>query len=251
VLAALLLVPFGLSAEQEASPSDSMQAFNMWLTAHNSGELAQLEAFNNKHDKEADVQWFVDFRESMGLLQLLEIRTDTPTKVDVLVLSEWGNAMVATIEFKQNDDLQISNMQFEGVPTPDAFKPAPMAREVLEQEAARRLDGLEAEGMLSGSFLMSWEGQQEFEWNGGLADREAVVPVSTATRFRMASLGKMFTAGAITLRQLLNHTSGTGEVFGDKFPKISASLKTHQDYRGAFASTPLEFEAGTKERYSN
>ena len=57
-------------------------------------------------------------------------------------------------------------------------------------------------------------------------------------------------ARAVTLRQLLNHTSGTGEIFSDEFPKISGSLKTHRDYWGAFASKPLEFDPGTKERCS-
>ena len=234
------------------------------------------------YDKKGDYKWYVNFRESVGQLQLLEVRTNTPTRVDSLVVDEWGNAMLASILFEDDDDFAFDQMQFENVPTPDAFKPASMEREMLVQEATRRLNGLEAEGKLSGSFLMSCKGQQDFEWNGGLADREASIPVSATTRFRMASLGKMFTAiaifqlvdagrlslddplsrhlpdypnqdvaRAITLRQLLNHTSGTGNVFNDEFPKISASLKTHRDYWGAFASKPFEFDPGTKEGYSN
>lgn len=281
-LAALLLIPLSLSAEQKAPAGYAKQAFDMWLAAHNSGERSELEAFSNKYDKKGDYKWYVNFRESVGQLQLLEVRTNTPTRADALVVHEWGNAILASILFEDDDDFAFDQMQFESVPTPDAFKPASMEREMLVQEATRRLNGLEAEGKLSGSFLMSCKGQQDFEWNGGLADREASIPVSAATRFRMASLGKMFTAvaifqlvdagrlslddplsrhlsdypnqdvaRAITLRQLLNHTSGTGNVFGDEFPKISASLKTHQDYWGAFASKPLEFDPGTKEGYSN
>lgn len=254
----------------------------MWLAAHNSGESSELQAFNDRYDKENDYKWYVDFRESVGQLQLLEVKSDTPTRVDALVLSEWGNAMLASIIFEDDDDFAFDQMRFESVPTPDAFKPDPMAWEILVQEATRRLNGLEAEGKLSGGFLMSCKGQQDFEWYGGLADREASIPVSAATRFRMASLGKMFTAvailqladagrlslddplsrhlpeypnqtvaRAITLRQLLNHTSGTGNVFNDEFPKISASLKTHKDYWRAFASEALEFDPGTKEGYSN
>jgi D-alanyl-D-alanine carboxypeptidase len=282
LLAALLLIPFNVNAGQGAPAGHAKQAFDMWLAAHNSGDPAKLEAFNSKYDKENDHQWFVDFRESVGQLQLLEIRADTPTRLDALVLSEWGNAMLASIIFEDDADYAFDDMRFEGVPTPEAFKPAPVAWELLIQEAARRLSGLEAEDKLSGSFLMRCAGKPDFEWNGGQADREASVPVSPATRFRMASLGKMFTAvailqladsgrlslddslsrhlpdypnqdvaRAITLRQLLNHTSGTGEIFSDEFPKISASLKSHRDYWGTFSSTPLEFEPGTKERYSN
>lgn len=282
--AALLLVSLSFSAEGKAPAGYAKEAFDMWLDAHNSGESSKLKAFNSRYDKgeDDDYEWYVDFSESIGHLQLLEVRTNTPTRVDALVLSEWGNAILASIIFEDDDDYAFDQMRFEGVPTPDAFKPDAMAWDVLVQEATRRLDGLNKDGKLSGSFLISCKGQQDFEWNGGLADREASIPVSAATRFRMASLGKMFTAvailqladegklslddplsrhlpeypnqtvaGAIALRQLLNHTSGTGNVFNDEFPKISASLKTHQDYWGAFASKALEFDPGTEEGYSN
>lgn len=282
LLAALLLIPLNVKAGQGAPEGYARQAFETWLAAHNSGEPAKLEAFNSKYDPENDYRWFVDFRESVGELQLLEVRGDTPTRLDALVLSEWGNAMLASIIFEDDADYGFEEMRFEGVPTPDAFKPVPMAWEPLKQEAARRLDDMEAKDRLSGTFLMRCKGREDFGWSGGLADREASTPVSATTRFRMASLGKMFTAVAIlqladagrlslddplsrhlpdypnqavaravTLRQLLNHTSGTGEIFSDEFPKMSASLRTHRDYWGTFASKPLEFDAGTEERYSN
>lgn len=281
-LAALLLIPLTSGAEQKAPAGYAKEAFDMWLAAHNSGEPSKLEAFNTRYDKGGDYKWYVNFRQSAGQLQLLEVRTDTPTRVDALVIDEWSNAMLASIIFEDDDEFAFDQMRFEGVPTPDVFKPAPMEWADLVQEAMRRLDGLEAEDKLSGSFLMSCKGQPDFEWGGGLADRDASTPVSAATRFRMASLGKMFTAvailqladaerlslddplsrhlpeypnqavaGAITLRQLLNHTSGTGNVFNDDFPKISESLKTHKDYWGAFASKALEFDPGTEEGYSN
>ncbi len=282
LLAALFLIPVNANAGQGAPAGYAKQAFDTWLAAHNSGEPTKLEAFNSKYDPENDYKWYVNFRESVGELQLLEVKADTPNRLDALVLSEWGNAMLASIIFEDDADYAFDEMRFEGVPTPDAFKPAPVAWELLIQEATRRLDELEAKDKLSGSFLMRCKGKRDFAWNGGLADREASVPASATTRFRMASLGKMFTAVAIlqladagrlslddplsrhlpdypnqavaravTLRQLLNHTSGTGEIFSDEFPKISASLKTHRDYWGTFASKPLEFDPGTQERYSN
>lgn len=281
-LTALLLLPLGASAGQDKPAGHARQAFDQWLAAHNSGADADLQAFNQKYDKENDYRWFVDFRESIGHLKLLEVRADTPRRVDALVLSEWGNAMLASIIFKDDAGFTFDEMRFENVPTPEAFKPEPMAWTALVQDAGRRLDALQAQGKLSGSFLMSCRGQPDFEWHGGLADREASLPVTGATRFRMASLGKMFTAVAIlqladagrlslddplsrhlpdypnqavaravTLRHLLTHTAGTGDVFDDAFPKISASLKTHRDHWGAFASKPLEFKPGTRERYSN
>ena len=282
LLFTLLLAPLTSTAAPTAPAGYARKAFDMWLAAHNSGKPSELEAFNSQYDKENDYRWWVDFRESVGQLQLLEIKSDTPNRVDALVLSEWGNAMLASIIFEQDEAYGFDEMRFEGVPTPDAYKPAPMPWGELIQEARRRLEALKAKDKLSGSFLMSCRGEPDFEWTGGLADREGSIPVTSATRFRMASLGKMFTAiailqladadrlslddplsrhlpeypnqavaRAITLRQLLNHTSGTGNVFDDEFPKISGSLRTHRDYWGAFASKALEFEPGTQEGYSN
>lgn len=282
LVAVLLLVPLVSAAAPGAPEGYAKQAFDMWLAAHNSGEASALEAFNSKYDKENDFRWYVDFRDSVGQLELLEVRADTPTRLDALVLSEWGNAMLASIIFEDDEDYVFDQMRFEGVPTPDAFKPAPLQRDELIKEATRRLVELHSQDKLSGSFLMSCRGQPDFEWHGGMADREASIPVSAATRFRMASLGKMFTAvailqladagrlslddplsrhlpdypnqavaGAITLRQLLNHTAGTGNVFDDEFPKISASLRTHRDYWGVFAPKALDFDPGSQEGYSN
>jgi CubicO group peptidase (beta-lactamase class C family) len=280
LLAALLLVP-GTAAPTGAA-GNAKSAFDMWLAAHNSGERERLEAFNAKYKVANDVQIDLDFRDSIGSLRLIEFKTSRPTSVEALLVSEWGKAMLARIGVDAKDAFKLTHMEFENVPTPDAFKPKRIDLNALVSEAGKRLDTLRSQGKLSGSLLLARDGKPILEWTGGLADREASVPVSPATQFRMASLGKMITAvailqlaeagrlalddplskhladypnrtvaDAITLRQLLNHTSGTGDVFGEDFEKISGTLKTHRDYWGAFAATPLEFEAGAKDRYSN
>ena len=70
-LAALLLVPFSSSAGQKAPSGYAKEAFDMWLAAHNSGEPSKLEVFNTTYDKKGDYKWYVNFRESVGKLQLL------------------------------------------------------------------------------------------------------------------------------------------------------------------------------------
>lgn len=269
-------------AEPKAASSHTEQAFDAWLSAHNSGDRKQLEAFNTKYKVTNDVQIDLDFRESMGSFRLVEVKSATPNFIEALVVSEWGNALLARLTFDPKDTFDLTDMEFEGVPTPDAFKLKPLPLDELAADTKRRLDALAAEQKLSGSFLIARDGQPVFKWAGGFADREAAAPITPQTRFRMASLGKMITAVAIlqlaedgrlslddrlsrhlpdypnqdaarkvTLRQLLNHTSGMGEIFVEDFPKISGSLKTHRDYWGKFAATPLEFEPGTKDRYSN
>jgi D-alanyl-D-alanine carboxypeptidase len=282
VLTALLTLPCTAVADPKAAASHTEQAFDTWLSAHNSGERKQLEAFNAKYKVANDVQIDLDFRESMGSFRLVEVKSTTPNFIEALVVSEWGNALLARLRFDPKDSFDLTDMEFEGVPTPDAFKLRPLPLGELAADTKRRLDALAEDQKLSGSFLIAKDGKPVFEWAGGLADREAATPVTPQTRFRMASLGKMITAVAIlqlaedgrlslddplsrhlpdypnqdaarnvTLRQLLNHTSGMGEVFVKDFSKISGSLKTHRDYWAEFAATPLEFEPGTKDRYSN
>jgi CubicO group peptidase (beta-lactamase class C family) len=120
------------------------------------------------------------------------------------------------------------------------------------------------------------------EWHGGLADRENALPVRLDTQFRLASVNKMFTAVAIlqlqesgklslddavatylpdypapqhlrgvTLRQLLSHTSGLGDIFGEKADAHAGSLKTLGDYWAVFADEPPAFTPGSKDQYSN
>jgi CubicO group peptidase (beta-lactamase class C family) len=115
----------------------------------------------------------------------------------------------------------------------------------------------------------------------GMANRRTGEPNSTATRFTLASMGKMFAAVSIaqlidqhkvalndtvgkfladfpnadvrrvTVAQLLNHTSGLGTYFGARYSSQRAALMTLADYVPLFAPDPLQFPPGTRFGYSN
>ena len=60
------------------------------------------------------------------------------------------------------------------------------------------------------------------------------------------------TAGRITVRHLLEHTSGLGDIFTEDFFRSSKALyRAPSDFFPLFANEPLEFEPGASERYSN
>jgi CubicO group peptidase (beta-lactamase class C family) len=121
-------------------------------------------------------------------------------------------------------------------------------------------------------------------WRGayGLADRGKQRVATADTSFRIGSVTKQFTATAIlqlaaagkvslrsslatylpdypnhelaskvTLRQLLNHTSGAGDIFGDEFDAHRLELKTHADYLKLLGTRGPQFDPGTQDRYSN
>ena len=134
----------------------------------------------------------------------------------------------------------------------------------------------------SGAVLIAKEGRPLVSAAYGLADRERQVRNTVETRFRLGSMNKMFTAVAVlslveagkvglddplgkhlpdypepgvrakvTLRHLLTHTGGTGDIFGPQFSEKRLALRTHDDYLALYGTRKLLFEPGAEWRYSN
>ena len=114
----------------------------------------------------------------------------------------------------------------------------------------------------SGAMLVAHNGEILLEDAWGLADREAGTPNTPDTKFRIASMNKMFTAVAIlqlvesgglalddpigkyltdypneelastvTVRHLLTHTGGTGDIFGPEYYlQHRLELRQNSDY---------------------
>jgi len=142
---------------------------------------------------------------------------------------------------------------------------------------------LAAADRFSGTVLLAIDGTPVFEGAYGLADRDWEVPNRMSTRFDVGSINKELTKVAIgqllaagklsladtildllpdypnpdagsrvTLAQLLDHTSGLGDIFGPEFFRMNkAQLRANRDYFPLFADKPLLFEPGTDRRYSN
>jgi D-alanyl-D-alanine carboxypeptidase len=134
--------------------------------------------------------------------------------------------------------------------------------------------------LFSGTVLVARDGKPLYFKSFGLADKEHATPNTNETKYNIGSINKIFTKLAllqlraegkvdldqpvrkylsepqvderITIRQLLEHSSGMGDFFGPKFQAASKEkLKTLRDYVPLFEGTPLEFDPGTNRRYSN
>ena len=134
----------------------------------------------------------------------------------------------------------------------------------------------------SGAVLLAHCDSVLLEVYAGPADRARSRPVGPRTRFRIASMTKMFTGIAviqlakagrltpwdtisllvpalpptpfnrITVHQLLTHTAGLGSIWTPTFfAKGPAAFRTTADYLPLFAREPLLFEPGTRWAYSN
>ena len=134
----------------------------------------------------------------------------------------------------------------------------------------------------SGAALVSRHGKVLLRDAWGRADRKAGTPNTPETRFRIGSMNKMFTAVAtlqlvergklalddpigkyvqnypnreiaskVTVRHLLTHTGGTGDIFGPEFEGNRLKLRSHRDYVKLFGSRGPSFEPGARFEYSN
>jgi CubicO group peptidase (beta-lactamase class C family) len=135
----------------------------------------------------------------------------------------------------------------------------------------------------NGSLLVAEHGEVIFKKGYGFADMEWGVPNAPDTKFRLGSITKQFTSmlvmqlvaegrlsldttlaealpgyrqdtgGKVTIRELLNHTSGVPSYTEDSEfrDKVSRNPFTVEDFVKTYCSGDLQFEPGTTFHYSN
>jgi CubicO group peptidase (beta-lactamase class C family) len=155
------------------------------------------------------------------------------------------------------------------------------------QQNVRKIDELLKQyhdyGQFNGSILVAENGKVVYKKGFGMANMEWNIPNQPDTKFRIASITKQFTAALVlqlveegkikldgkitdyltdyrkdtgdkvTVHQLLNQTSGIPDY--STRPNFSAEISRIRyvvaDFVKKFASDDLEFEPGSKYRYSN
>ncbi|TFZ44526.1 class A beta-lactamase-related serine hydrolase [Stenotrophomonas maltophilia] len=285
VLVATSAFPAVGATSSEREHPRAQDAIDDWLAAFNAGSLEGLQAFADRYAKKqgSGPKDYLEFRESTGPLSMLETIENTPGQAKRLVMGQMNErAMWVTAVMDPASPEHVKQFQIEGTETPDKYKPARVALPALMADATVKLEALRAQDALSGALQVAQNGKVLLDWRGGEADRTAGIPVGADTQFRLASSNKMFTAVAIlqlvqegklslddtigkylpdypnravansvTVRQLLSHTSGLGDFFGDDFEQYSASLKTLDDYVQRFAKDAPQFTPGSQDSYSN
>jgi D-alanyl-D-alanine carboxypeptidase len=200
------------------------------------------------------------------------------------LLREKGDDITLQVDLTMDpaQPTHVSNNLLQGAETPPEFMPQRETLTQLTGELQQRAQSLTAQGRLAGNILVVHNGKTVFFQSYGLADRASGKPVQRATRFRIASMYKMFTAVAVlqlveagkvsldsplsnyladypnhelansvTVRQLLDHTGGTGDIFNEAFFKHRDQFREISDYLAAYGTRAAEFTPGSEDRYSN
>lgn len=156
-------------------------------------------------------------------------------------------------------------------------------RSTVAGQIGAGIQELAAQGRFSGAVLVARGGEPILKQAYGQADRPLDLPNQVDTKFNLGSMDKMFTAvaimqlveqerlalddtiadhlpdypnqevaGAVTIHQLLTHTSGLGDYFdSERYEELHDQIRSVADYAPLFVDTPLEFEPGEQFRYSN
>ena len=159
---------------------------------------------------------------------------------------------------------------------------APVSAGTPVGEAIERyVNDAQASGNFHGAILVAHGDEVIYEGSAGLANYEWSIPNNDDTRFRIGSITKQFTAALIlqevergsiglddtiskhlpyyrkdigdrvTIRQLLNHTSGLPDLTPDFSAKFERNAYSRQEFIDLFCSGDLAFEPGSRFAYSN
>jgi CubicO group peptidase (beta-lactamase class C family) len=261
----------------EADPA--RQALDAWRAAFNANDRTQLEAFRDRYQPTMDVDGMLDFHRRTGGFRLVRYEASDPGSAQAL-MQEMDSDTIARVQATVNAGAPLA-LRIEAIERPADLRIPRLDQAAAVDALAARADALAEQDAFAGVLLVARGDELLLQRAWGLADRQAGVPVALDTRFRLGSMNKMFTAvsvlqlvqagklsldgtvgqylphypnaeiGKVTLRQLLTHAGGTGDIFGPEFDRERLSLKTHDDYVRLYGARGPEHPPGEAYRYSN
>jgi D-alanyl-D-alanine carboxypeptidase len=255
------------------------QALDAWLSAFNANDRTRLEAFRDRHHPTMNVERMLDFHQRTGGFRLVRYEPSAPGSAQAL-MQELDSDTIARVQVVVEAGAPLQ-LKIEAIERPEDLRIPRLDQAAAIAALAARADAAASEDAFSGVLLVARGDEPLLQRAWGLADREAGTPVTLDTKFRLGSMNKMFTAVAtlqlvqagklsldgtvgqylpgypnaeiakVTIRQLLTHSGGTGDIFGPQFDERRLALKTHADYISLYGARGPVHPPGAEFRYSN
>lgn len=157
----------------------------------------------------------------------------------------------------------------------------PASQDDIARQAKAIAQAYHEMGWFSGVVLLADQGRPFYQEAFGYADIGNEIPNTLSTKFRIGSINKDYTAvlilqmvesgmlslddkleqfrlgfpaevaGKITVRHLLSHTSGFGDIFIPEYLDNIRAYKSIDDILPLLQNEPLIYEPGTDQQYSN
>ena len=225
--------------------------------------------------------------QTLEIKDFVSVEVKEDISVSLLAQGKTGNWVAYTFTFEKASPQKLLGWQIEQTDAPTKEKQpvsnSPLTEAEFVTETQNFIDGLVKNDEFSGVVLIAKNNQPVFAKAFGLANKETNAPNKIDTKFNLGSINKVFTqiaigqlaklgkisyddklskflpdypnkeaAEKVTVRHLLQMTSGVGDFFGEKFiatPKTK--FRNISDFVPLFSDKPLAFEPGTKNQYSN
>jgi D-alanyl-D-alanine carboxypeptidase len=268
-----------------ASETPALRIFKQWLEAFNTGDSSRISAFWDKYgtsDSGDRVDGDLHLRAMTGGMTIFRVEEDTETHVAVLMKENRGSFSESTMDLQSTDPPVVSRMMGHPVPPPESSQDVAVNDDELVARVQEQVAGTSGADAFSGAILIAHDGRVLLDKAWGMADSAQERSNNPDTQFCIGSMNKMFTAVAVlqlaqqgklsldapiatywpdypnhdlaahvTIRELLNHTGATGDIFTPEYEAHRLDTRTLADYVKLFGSRPVAFAPGTHFEYSN
>lgn len=237
----------------------------LWQRMH--GDLGKVTMERGvRKGPDAPLELHVKGSTGMNATLVLDLEAETPFRIKGMRVEVGGGAD-------------------EGEPKKTVAAPqvsGKMAAEEISSALGKYFERMAADDVFSGVVLVAKDGSPVFQHAYGFTDRGNKVPNTMETRFNIGSINKTFTQTAIsklveegklslndtvgkvlpdypqeltrtaTVQQLLNHTGGIADFFGDEFRQMNKDrFRSNADYFKLVSNSKPLFAPGARNQYCN